>query len=49
METLEGSKFKKGSEKKDENVIVITISGDGHKFGDVIIGDVVLHFQRLVK
>ena len=43
MEALGGSKFKKGQENK----IVITISGDGkHKFGDVIIGDVVILIQR---
>ena len=43
MEALEGGKFKKG----EENKIVITISGDGkHRFGDVIIGDVVMLIQR---
>jgi hypothetical protein len=43
MEALEGSKFKKGQENK----IVITISGDGkHRFGDVVIGDVVILIQR---
>jgi len=42
MEALEGSKFKKGQ----ENTIVFTISGDGRKFGDVIIGDAVLLIQR---
>ena len=43
MEALEGNKFKKGQENK----IVITISGDGkHRFGDVIVGDVVILIQR---
>ena len=43
MEALESGKFKKGQENK----IVITISGDGkHRFGDVVIGDVVLLIQR---
>jgi hypothetical protein len=43
MEALDGSKFKKGQENK----IVITISGDGkHRFGDVVIGDVVILIQR---
>jgi hypothetical protein len=44
MEALQGSKFKKGA----ENTIVFTISGDGTKFGDVIIGDAVLLVQRTV-
>ena len=44
MEALDGSKFKKGQENK----IVVTISGDGkHKFGDVIIGDIVILIQRM--
>src|SRR5262249_51451274 len=42
MEALEGSRFKKGT----ENTVAITISGDGTKFGDSIIGDVVLMIQR---
>ena len=41
---LPGGRFK----KDDENTIVFTISGDGHKFGDIEIGDVVLFYQRLV-
>jgi hypothetical protein len=44
METIAGSKFKKGQ----ENTVVFTISGDGTKFGDVILGDVVLHVQRQI-
>ena len=42
MEALDGGKFKKGQ----ENTIVFTISGDGTKFGDVELGDVVLLVQR---
>jgi hypothetical protein len=43
MEALAGNKFKKGQENK----LVITISGDGkHRFGDVIIGDIVMLIQR---
>jgi len=44
MECLDGGKFKKGQ----ENTIAFTISGDGTKFGDVIIGDAVLTIQRVV-
>jgi hypothetical protein len=44
METLPAGKFKKGQENK----VVFTISGDGTKFGDVIIGDVLLQYQRTV-
>lgn len=42
---LPGSPFKKGQ----ENTIVFTISGDGHKFGDIEIGDVVLFHQRHIQ
>lgn len=44
MEALSPTQFKKGQ----ENTVVFTISGDGTKFGDVVIGDVVLHYQRVV-
>jgi hypothetical protein len=44
ISVLPGSKFKKGQ----ENTIVFTISGDGHKFGDIEIGDVVLFHQRVI-
>jgi hypothetical protein len=44
ISVLPGSRFK----KNEENKIVFTISGDGHKFGDIEIGDVVMFYQRLV-
>jgi len=44
ISVLPGGRFK----KDEENTIAFTISGDGHKFGDVEIGDVVLFYQRLV-
>jgi hypothetical protein len=40
-----GSKFKKGQ----ENTIAFTISGDGNKFGDIEIGNVVLFVQRDIR
>jgi hypothetical protein len=44
ISVLPGGQFKKNA----ENTIVFTISGDGHKFGDIEIGDVVLFYQRLI-
>jgi hypothetical protein len=44
VSVLPGGRFKKGQ----ENTMVFTISGDGHNFGDIEIGDVVLFYQRLV-
>jgi len=44
ISVLPGSRF----QKNEENTIAFTISGDGHKFGDIEIGDVVLFYQRLV-
>jgi hypothetical protein len=44
ISVLPGARFRKNK----ENTIAFTISGDGHKFGNIEIGDVVLLYQRLV-
>jgi hypothetical protein len=44
ISVLPGGRFNKDV----ENTLVIKISGDGTKFGDIEIGDVVLFYQRLV-
>lgn len=38
-----------GFKKDQENKIVFTISGDGHKFGDIEVSEVALFYQRLIE